>query len=280
MLAPPAPVLVNGLFRPDRAALVDLLRGLDAPQWDLPTVCEGWSVKDVALHILGGDLGNIAGRRDGVWALQPEPGETMGAFIGRINHQWVDAARRMTPRLIVELLEWSGPRLFDHLEQLDPMGTSGEVSWAAPGPAVAWLDVAREYTERWLHQQHIRDAVGVPGHRDARFLGPVIATFVHALPMALGGIDATVGSRLQVDVHGAGGGTWTVVRATEEGPLGGWELRAGAEADPTASVSMDTDTAWRLLTLGLDDEAAFARVRQEGDATLTGRALRAVAIIA
>jgi uncharacterized protein (TIGR03083 family) len=280
MLAPPDPVVVNGLFRPDRAALVDLLRGLDAPQWDLPTVCEGWSVKDVALHVLGGDLGNIAGRRDGVWALQPKPGETMGAFIGRINHQWVDAARRMTPRLIVELLEWSGPRLFDHLEQLDPMGTSGEVSWAAPGPAVAWLDVAREYTERWLHQQHIRDAVGVPGHRDARFLGPVIATFVHALPMALGGIDATVGSRLQVDVDGEGGGTWTVVRATEEGPLGGWELRAGAEADPTASVSMDTDTAWRLLTLGLDDEAASARVRQEGDATLTGRALRAVAIIA
>ncbi|MGH2687341.1 MAG: maleylpyruvate isomerase family mycothiol-dependent enzyme, partial [Actinomycetota bacterium] len=176
----PEPVLVNGMFRPDRGALVDLLRGLDGGQWDLPTACEGWSVKDVALHVLGGDLGNIAGRRDGVWALQPGPGETMGAFIGRINHQWVEAARRMTPRLIVELLEWSGPRLFDHLEQLDPMGTSREVSWAAPGPAPVWLDVAREYTERWLHQQHIRDAVGVPGQRDARFLGPVIATFVHA----------------------------------------------------------------------------------------------------
>ncbi|MGH2722457.1 MAG: maleylpyruvate isomerase family mycothiol-dependent enzyme, partial [Actinomycetota bacterium] len=271
---------VNGLFRPDRDALVDLLRGLDAGQWDLPTVCEGWSVKDVALHVLGGDLGNIAGRRDGLWALQPEPGETMGVFIGRINRQWVEAARRMTPRLIVELLEWSGPRLFEHLEQLDPMGTSGEVSWAAPGPAPVWLDVAREYTERWLHQQHIRDAVGVPGQRDSGFLGPVVATFVHALPMALKDAAAPAGSRLQVDVRGEGGGTWTVVRAGDDGPLRGWELRAGSEGDPAASVSMDTDTAWRLLTLGLDEEAAAARVRQAGDATLTRCALRAVAIIA
>jgi hypothetical protein len=204
----------------------------------------------------------------------------MGAFIGRINHQWVEAARRMTPRLIVELLEWSGPRLFGHLEQLDPMGTGGEVSWAAPGPSVAWLDVAREYTERWLHQQHIRDAVGVPGQRGAEFLGPVIATFVHALPMALAGAGAPVGSRLQVDVQSEGGGTWSVVRTTGEGPLGGWELRAGGEAGATASVSMGTETAWRLMTLGLDDEAASARVRQEGDAGLTSRAVRAVAIIA
>ena len=36
------------------------------------------------------------------------------------------------------------------------------VNWAGPEPAPIWLDPAREYTERWVHQQHIRDAVRNP----------------------------------------------------------------------------------------------------------------------
>ncbi|MGH2688210.1 MAG: maleylpyruvate isomerase family mycothiol-dependent enzyme, partial [Actinomycetota bacterium] len=97
---------------------------------------------------------------------------------------------------------------------------------------------------------------------------------------ALKDAAAPAGSRLEVDVRGEGGGTWTVVRNADGGPLGGWELRAGSAADPTASVSMDTDTAWRLLTLGIDEETAAVRVLQEGDAGLTRCALGAVAIIA
>jgi len=58
-------------------------------------------------------------------------------------------------------------------------------SQTGAGPASVWLDVAREYTERWVHQQHIRDAAGVPGQVEAHYVGPVIATFMHALPAAL-----------------------------------------------------------------------------------------------
>jgi hypothetical protein len=236
-------------------------------------------VKDVALHVLGGDIGNIAGRRDGIWGVAHQAGETMGTFIGRINQEWVTAARRMSPRLIVELLEWSGPLLFDHLAGLDPMGQGTEVSWAGPGPAVAWLDAAREYTERWLHQQHIRDAVGVPGQQEATFFEPVIATFVHALPLALAPAGVPVGSTLEVLVGGDGGGEWTVVRESGEGPVGGWVLRTGRDGRATARIRMDADSAWRLFTLGLDEQQAGERVRREGDPTLAALALRAVAIV-
>jgi hypothetical protein len=54
----------------------------------------------------------------------------------------------------------------------------------------ALLELAREYTERWLHQQHIRDAVGAPGQTDPRFLAPVLATFAHAFPVALRRVTA------------------------------------------------------------------------------------------
>src|SRR5438445_8929800 len=73
-------------------------------------------------------------------------------------------------------------RFFDSLNLL---ALATPVSWAGPAPAPVWLDVAREYTERWHHQQHIRDAIGQPGQTDHRFLHPVLATFAYALPVAL-----------------------------------------------------------------------------------------------
>lgn len=274
-LHPVEPVLTASLFRPDRAALLELLGGLEDADWERPTACAGWSVKDVALHILGGDLANIAGRRDGCWALVPGPGEDMGTFIDRINRDWVMAARRLSPRLIVEMLADSGPRLFDCLGLLDPMAIGGPVTWAGPGPAPVWLDVAREYTERWLHQQHVRDAVGRPGQTERRFLAPVIATFVHALPLALEGATAAPGTAVEVDVEGAAGGRWAVVREAT-----GWALLAGSPESSTALLRTDADTAWRILTLGMDEAAARLRVQLGGDLGLAGRLLRTVAIIA
>lgn len=36
----------------ERFALRDLLRELDAEEWDHPSVCEGWRVRDVAAHVI------------------------------------------------------------------------------------------------------------------------------------------------------------------------------------------------------------------------------------
>src|SRR5688500_19297292 len=49
--------------------------------------------------------------------------------------------------------EWSG---FVQSVDIGAMGDS--IGWAGPDPAPVWLDIAREFTERWVHQQHIRDA--------------------------------------------------------------------------------------------------------------------------
>jgi len=61
----PDVVEVTHLFPPERASLLELLGSLDAGRWQAPTVCPGWSVRDVALHLLGDDIGLLARRRDG-----------------------------------------------------------------------------------------------------------------------------------------------------------------------------------------------------------------------
>jgi uncharacterized protein (TIGR03083 family) len=36
----------------ERADLIDLLRGLTQAQWDEPSILPGWSVKDIAAHVI------------------------------------------------------------------------------------------------------------------------------------------------------------------------------------------------------------------------------------
>src|SRR5437660_12251900 len=40
----------------ERAALLAFLAGVDGDAWSRPTVCTGWSVKDVLAHMVEGEL--------------------------------------------------------------------------------------------------------------------------------------------------------------------------------------------------------------------------------
>jgi uncharacterized protein (TIGR03083 family) len=271
----PDPVQVVDLFPQERAALLDLLSGLTPEEWERPTVCTGWSVKDVALHILGGDLANLSRRRDDYRGLPSAPGEDVIAFVNRINDEWVQAARRLSPRVLLDLLALVGPQLFDYFASLDLAMPGSSVSWAGLNPAPMWLDVAREYTERWLHQQHIRDAVGRPGLTDRRFMAPVLATFVYALPHAFRDTDAPAGAAVQLHIAGEAGGDWFIVREAH-----GWQLYAGRAEKPAAHVDLDQSIAWQLFTKGMTPSHGEEFGSFTGDKALGLQVLRAVAIIA
>jgi uncharacterized protein (TIGR03083 family) len=230
------------LFPKVRSALLGLLGELNNDEWKLPTVCEGWDVKDIALHLLGVEVGNIARRRDGTES-GPPAGEELVVWLNAHNEEWVRTTRRMSPCLLLELLRETGEIFDDYLNSLDVDAVTASVSWVGEEPVPVWLDVAREYTERWVHQQQIRDATERPGLTEAGFIGAVLQTFVHALPRTYRDVDARVGSAVQLEVEGPGGGTWRIVRSATA-----WELEAGSEPSPDALVTMNGDCAWRVFT--------------------------------
>lgn len=276
-MKPSAPILVNDLFRPLREGLLALLSGLSAEEWEKPTVCAGWSVKDVALHLLGGDIGILSRRRDGF-----TPGgkaianwEELVALINSLNDVWVKATRRMSPRLLCDLLEFTGPQVEEYFASLDPFATGAPVDWAGPEPAPVWLDLAREYTERWHHQQQIRDAVSKPGLKESRFFAPVLDTFVRALPHTFRGVAAAEQTLVKLSIAGDAGGDWCLLRER-----GAWNLYAECEARATAQVTMDQDDAWRLFTKGMSAEQVRGRVKIQGDVTLAEKMLDMVSVIA
>jgi uncharacterized protein (TIGR03083 family) len=270
---------VLGLLEDERTELLALLVALDADAWAGATGCPGWSVKDIVAHVLGDDYGILARERDGF----REAGSPHSAswddvvrFVNERNEAWVAAWRRVSPRLLVDLLTGSGPALWAHYRSIDPEELGGPVSWAGDQPAPNWLRVAREYTERWVHQQQLRDATGRPGLRDGRWVRPLLDTFAHSLPVALGNADASAGTAVVVAATGEGGGRWTVARRGES-----WQLAAEPSTErPSTVVTIDVGTLWRLYTKAIDREAARAMARIEGDEALGERVLSARAIIA
>jgi hypothetical protein len=197
-------------------------------------------------------------------------------FLARVNQEFVDVARRWSPPLLVDLLEHLGPQLDRTWTDLDLTAIGeGDVWWAAPGvPAPVWLDVAREYSEFWVHQQQIRDAVGQPGADDPALLAPVIDTFMRGLPNALLGQPVGAGASVRVDVTGPGGGSWTA----DYGP-GRWRLDAQNTRPADAVVQVSPDTLWRLASRGLTPEQARERATVSGDLTLGAAALELLSII-
>ena len=276
-----APVLVLDLFPEERAALLDLLAGLRGEEWGRPTACPGWSAKDVAAHLLGDDVGRLARGRDGFAGAAFAPTGEGGfeaallAFINRQNEAWVEATRRLSPRLLIDLLRWGGEETQRYFESLDLYALGEPVSWAGPQPAPVWLDIAREYTERWLHQQQIRDAVGRAGLKEPRFFAPVLATFVRALPHTFRRVKAPAGTQVKLVISGASGGEWCIVRGEER-----WELQEGGGPELAAVVVLDEEIAWRLFTKGISRDEAAAKCGYAGDRRLAAKLLDTVSIIA
>ncbi len=272
-----SPVFVNYLFPELLQHLLEMLKGLSPQDWLKPTACGVWRVREVALHLLGDDVGILSSRRDG-YSIYTEidSWESLVLFINLSNQKWIDGLQRISPRLIKDFLSLTGPQVCEVFEKLDPYAIGGSVDWAGPEPAPVWLDLAREYTERWHHQQHIREAVGLPLLTQPRYLAPVLETFVFAFPHTYRNVEAEPGSTISLTIGGPAGNRWYIQRWDKT-----WELHQGKpETQPLADITLDQDTAWRLFSNGLDRETARQRIVFEGDEVLALKVLEMVSILA
>jgi hypothetical protein len=198
------------------------------------------------------------------------------AFLNELNAQWTQASQRLSPRILTELLESVGAQAAAFLASLPPHEPAfWPVAWAGEAQSQNWMDVGRDYTEYWHHQQQIRDAVGAPALVDERWLAPVIALGVRALPRALAEASRPEGTVARIAVNGAAGGLWSLLH---EG--GRWSLRKGeAERDVRASVHLDAEAAARLWYSGRGSRAAGNTAACEGDQVLCDALLAARALM-
>jgi hypothetical protein len=247
--------------------------------WEKPTVAGAWQVRDVVAHILDGHLRRVSFHRD---RHKPPAPETAPAtdrefvtFINVLNRQWVDAAGRLSPRVLTEMYALAASALADFVESL-PMDAPAlfPVSWAGEHHSAGWFDIGREFTELWHHQAQVRDAVGAPPLAEPQFLRAVLLIALRGLPHAYRDVSVAPGQGLTIDITGAAGGIWTLRRDEDR-----FRLWSGRETGEAARVTMSDDTAWRLLFNALPPTSADALVIRSGDPALCTPLLHARSVI-
>ncbi|PYX73721.1 MAG: hypothetical protein DMG72_12535 [Acidobacteria bacterium] len=273
----PGPIFVTELFPKLNAELQELLCSLEDEDWKRPATGV-WSVKDVVAHLLDTTLRRLAVDRDQYVSLDTPKLQTdrdPTNYINQTNAEWVKAARRLSPRLLIELLEKVGQEMYEFFKTLDPYKTAiFPVSWAGEQVSPNWFDIAREYTEKWHHQEQIREAVHRLGLTSREYLFPVLDTFMRALPHVYRNVRAVEETLIKTEITGPAGGDWFLIRKQDR-----WELWLGVEEKPKATVRMPQDVAWKLFTKGLEKSSAERRMSFKGTKELGRQILDMICII-
>src|SRR6202049_469418 len=116
------PISTAHLFPELEAKLIELLRSLAPDDWEQQTVAPKWKVKDVAAHLLDTQLRKLSGGRDRYSSAQPliASPEDLVALIDRLNHEGVALYRRLSPRVLISLMEVASREYAEYHESLDP----------------------------------------------------------------------------------------------------------------------------------------------------------------
>lgn len=264
-----APALdVRSLLSRERDDLLAFVGSLTDNEWFSPTQVPGWTVKDLALHVLDDDLGWLSRGRD----LDPSGRLDVEASgfveaLNQKNQRWVTAANQLSRPVVLGLLKWAG-REMDAYYQSQSLTSDGHVAWASDDRVPNWFDLAQDLTERWVHQMQMREAVDkLATYRDD-YLPVIMKTFVWAFPHQY---RATVDPGTRVLLSMGAGGAWTL---TSDGTR--WELGSRSGEAHVVEIHADDDTGWRWLTGG---DLSETPLRVSGPAELVEPLLQVRAIL-
>lgn len=167
--------IANGM-REERERLVSYLEGLAEAAWEKPSLCEGWSIRDLVSHLVGNATDVVARNLE-------------GAGSAEYNQRQVDERAGRSPAEL--LAEWAeqGPLLEQGIAEL------AQDFWEAPYPPIGTVGdaVQRLLEDLWVHAQDIRVPLG-----DEVTTGPgltaTLDVLAHELPERAGRLAPGIGS--------------------------------------------------------------------------------------
>lgn len=246
--------------------LLTLLKNIDKKNLLNPTVIPGRTVKDLASHILDGSLRRLSIQRDHFHTVAPEINSynDLVNFIQKLNREWIEVSKRLSPEIIIAFLENSENWLYEFFKSLDLHADAPfSVAWAGEDKSKNWFDIAREYTEKWHHQMQIRLAVYQPGINSRKLFYPVIDTFMLGLPFAYRDIKAPISYGIKIIITGDAHGIWFL-----EMKENGWQLVAELSEAPKSIIEIPDDIAWKLFTNSMDRDIAAKYVKFNEDSNM------------
>ena len=258
---------VAGL-RAESAAVVQIARSLSAEEWNAPSDCDGWAVRDVIAHMASMMHGVI----DESW-MPDLSGNTEAAMEGPV----ADRRAWTTEEVVAEFETFSG--------QLADLGETMQAPPVAD-TLLSMYDLGTHPTSLLANSFlfdtycHLRNDILEPNGpinrreppRDEMRLQPTVEWMLAGLPWMCSEQLAFVDRPIQLVLTGAGGGTWSIGPGGEDARL---LVRKGALGDALATVTSDTHdfVVWATRRRPWTQFATLA-----GDAAYAGRVLDGVQV--
>jgi hypothetical protein len=260
--------------------LISLLKDLDIGEWNKPSPIQGRTVKDLASHLLDGSLRRLSLQRDnyadpsGKAEIHSYSG--LVAYIQQLNRDWMMATRRLSPQILIALLETSEKQLYEFLKTLNPMDKAFfSVAWAGEEESLNWFDIAREFTEKWHHQMQIRKALNRPLLMDRIYTEPLYDTFMLGLPHLYRDLaDYPDGETIEFLLTGLNK-SWFLMKQS-----GRWILVEKPNTKAKTVVQFSQDEAWLIFTnTDREKDKYRQKIKTEGDQKLGYKILDFVTVM-
>ncbi len=241
------------------ASIDGLCSDLSDSQWDRPTGCPGWTVKDQVSHLV-----DYEARALGRPAPQHEPGPLphVKNELGKANEVGVDARRGKPGAEVLEEFRQVTTERLARLGELTEQDLAAQtVTPAGPGTVADMLTL--RVMDSWSHEQDIRRAIGRPGHVEGPAADEAVSYFTRFLPYLVGKrAAAPEGSKV---VFRIGGRDPVAVEVT-----GGQGRLAADPHDPTVALAIPVATFAALVNGRCDvpDDAGITGDRQLGQRVL------------
>jgi len=245
------------------ASIADLVGGLSAEQWAMASPLPGWSVHDNVSHILGTES-MLLGEPNPAVTIDREALSHIQNDIAEFNEVWVEHLRSSTPAEMVELFRTRTAARLDALEAMSQEEWDAD-SFTPAGPGTYGRFMQVRVFDCWLHEQDIRDTVGVPGHES----GIAVDVTLDELELAMGYVvgkkgKAPDGSSVRFDLTDGG----SVVRSIGVVIDGRAQLAAEPLDDPTTTLTMPVGVLTRRCAGRVEPDDERSTVEITGDVAL------------
>ncbi|MGW8377695.1 maleylpyruvate isomerase family mycothiol-dependent enzyme [Streptomyces sp. ODS28] len=255
-------------------AISALVTPLAEGEWNRPTACTGWSVRDVVSHIIGIECELLGDPRP----IHSLPRDLYHVVDDRSRHMevQVDVRRHHTGPEMTSELEYTVIRRSRQLRN-EKRGPQDAVPHVLPGKEKITLEQLLQLRafDVWVHEQDIRRALGKPGNLDSAGAYVARDVLIAGLPKVVAKeAAAPANSAVVVDVSGP----VEFLRTVRVDGEGRGSVDGSPSLGPAVTLSLDWETYVRLACGRVRVDAVADRVKIEGDAPLATAILNNFAV--
>jgi uncharacterized protein (TIGR03083 family) len=251
----------------------ELVSPLAEGEWNRPTECPYWSVRDVVSHIIGFECELLG---------DPRPIHSLPSDLRHITSEWarysevpVDIRRHHTAPEMTAELDYTIIRRSRQLRN-ESRRPDAQVREIGGGETTLEEQLWRRVFDVWAHEQDLRRALDKPGNLASP--GAVMARdyVLRVLPKVVAhDAGAKPGSAVVFDVHGP----LEFMRTVRVNAEGRGSIDSAVSLGPAVTFVVDWETFMRLMCGRVKPSAvAGDRLKTEGDADLADAVLAHIAV--